>query len=109
MDELWTNAAHTATAYPAYHEEDTGGHEQQPANASFIAFKQTGKFHSMGRGVMSAEVYTTHQRLRIDKVIELNGGKWPGLSTRGDDFHRVVITDNPPGGPPQLFPAEEVE
>lgn len=63
-------------------------------NATFYSFKMSGKWYATGRGVITDAVYTVFSRReRQEAIIALNGGKFPGLSSTGFEFHWVIIPD----------------
>jgi hypothetical protein len=63
-------------------------------NATFHAFKQSGKWYSSDRGNLSADTYTVWEtQERRDKILQANDGKYPGLNGTGSNFIFVVIPD----------------
>lgn len=63
-------------------------------NATFIAFKRTGKWKYTGRGYLSEDVFKFFTRgERRAQVLEDNDGKFPGMSTAGEDLVWVIIGD----------------
>lgn len=60
-----------------------------PQYAMFYSFRPSGKYYTEGRGLIPAmNVIWTRQEL-----LDVNGGKMPGLSTTGQDLRIVVIPE----------------
>lgn len=65
------------------------------ANATFHSFKPSGKWYATGRGVLPEEVYREFDLVKRRRLVpEANGGRYPGLSTVGTGFIRVIIPDD---------------
>jgi hypothetical protein len=64
-------------------------------NATFYAFKESGKYYSTGRGFLSSLVFSNYfsARERHHQILRDNDGKYPGLSGSGDGFILVIIGD----------------
>lgn len=64
-------------------------------NATFHAFKPSGKWYTTDRGILSENCYGVAftPAERRAKVLEVNGGNYPGLSSPGERFVLVVIPD----------------
>jgi hypothetical protein len=68
--------------------------EEQKGNATFYAFKDTGKYYTLGRGTLSKEVFAVFAREeRLAQIYRDNDGCWPGLSGTGGSFYRMVVAD----------------
>lgn len=67
----------------------------KPDNATFMAFKPSGKWYTMERGVLSEDTFgkAYSPPERREKLLASNGGKYPGLSSTGSEFFLVVIPD----------------
>lgn len=77
-----------------------------PENATFYAFKKTGKWKYDGRGNLPHD-FTKYDVFR-DYIIASNGGLCPGMSTDAADYFIIVIpdADHPTGWPLMLKPTE---
>lgn len=76
-------------------------------NATFYAFKQSGKWYTSERGYLSEQVFKYFDRIDMRRqIVADNQGKFPGLSGPGNDFIFVVIGDDEinHGFPLMLFP-----
>lgn len=64
-------------------------------NATFHAFKPSGKWYTSERGNLTEACYgeAFTQTERRARVIQANGGHYPGLSSAGDRFVLVVVPD----------------
>lgn len=63
-------------------------------NATFYAFNPTGKWKYEGRGYLSPEVFAVFERSeRRARILQDNGGKFPGMSSTADDYVWVVVGD----------------
>jgi len=64
-------------------------------NATFHAFKASGKWYTSERGTLTPDCYgqpfTPIERRK--RLIDANGGKYPGLSSAGAGFVLVIIPD----------------
>jgi hypothetical protein len=82
-----------------------------PENATFYAFKPSGKWKYTGRGYLSAEVFDisiTSADGKIEQILRDNDNCWPGMSTRADNLTLVVIPDEScPHGWPQMYVREK--
>lgn len=64
------------------------------ANATFYIFKHSGKYYTHARGMMiTKEAFVDFTTSTREELLKANGGKLPGLSSRGDDFVVTVIPD----------------
>lgn len=76
------------------------------ANATFYAFKPSGKWKYSGRGVVDVrlfmQMFGAEERRRY-AIHELNGGKHPGMSGPADEYDVVVVPDEDAPGWPLLF------
>lgn len=80
-------------------------------NATFHAFKDTGKWYASGRGVLPAEAFhgSLDRPERYALILKANGEKFPGLSSTGRHFIAVIIPDESiEFGWPLLFHPSEV-
>lgn len=61
----------------------------EPQYAMFYYFKESGKYYTHGRGLIPPfnDIWTRKE------LLEVNGGKMPGLSTTGSDKRIVVIPE----------------
>lgn len=61
----------------------------EPQKAMFYYFKESGKYYSDGKGLVPAinDIWTRKE------LLEVNGGKMPGLSTNGSDLRIVIIPE----------------
>lgn len=77
-------------------------------NATFLAFKPSGKWKYEGRGFLTEKAMMTFDN-RKAQVLEDNGGNWPGCSNPMDYLHCVVVPDEAAEGYvyPLMFPAKE--
>lgn len=80
-------------------------------NASFYAFKNSPslKWGYSGRGLLSIRVFGVHTMdERREQILKDNGGCFPGMSGRADDYYLVVIGDEGiDHGWPLMFPPKE--
>ena len=60
-------------------------------NCSFHCFKDSGKWYTSKEGFIDESLFASFGRNRLNRVLELNGGCWPGLSTEGKEFIRIAI------------------
>ena len=64
-------------------------------NALFVYFRESGKYYTEGRGVLTKEVfnprYTQLDRRRT--LLQANCNRMPGLSTTGSNFFICVYGD----------------
>ena len=63
-------------------------------NATFYCFKESGKYYTHERGILTREVYlskTNHDAR--SRVLFDNGGNYPGLSFKGQDLIWFIIPD----------------
>lgn len=68
----------------------------QIKNATFFAFKTGGshKWAYSGRGYLSRDVFGVHTVAeRREQMLRDNGGLFPGMSGRADDYALVIIGD----------------
>jgi hypothetical protein len=64
-------------------------------NATFYSFKGwslSRKYYTSGRGHVSARVFDGSGEY-LPKLLEDNGGLWPGLSGTGAGYFRFVVVD----------------
>jgi hypothetical protein len=63
-------------------------------NATFHAFKTSGKWGYTSRGVLDAEVFNTFNAFaQYEAILKLNGDCWPGMNGRADGYITVAIPD----------------
>lgn len=81
----------------------------RPENATFHAFKPSGKWYATARGHMSERVFNVFDpESRIMQMLADNGGKWPGMSTVASDMTLLVFPDAEcPHGYPLMFVREK--
>jgi hypothetical protein len=78
-------------------------------NATFHAFRASGKWYASGRGHLPKEVFAVFERTeRRLAIITANGGKFPGLNGPGEEFVFIVVADEDVdyGYPLMLAPGE---
>lgn len=64
-------------------------------NATFHAFKPSGKWKYTGRGYLSPEVFKLFRgEEQVTQILRDNDGKWPGMNSSADDLTLVVIGDD---------------
>lgn len=69
--------------------------EMRAHNATFYAFKGwslSRKFYTSGRGHISSTVFDGTGEY-LQKILDHNQGKWPGLNGPGNDYFRFVVID----------------
>lgn len=86
--------------------------EATKSNATGYAFNRGGshKWKYSGRAVLTPEVFKVHTvEERREQFLKDNGGLFPGMSGRADDYVLVVIGDysNVFGWPLMFFPKDE--
>lgn len=73
-------------------------------NCSFHCFKASGKWYTSEEGFIDKSVFKEFDKDRLAKILELNEGKWPGLSTEGKDFFRIILPhEDLDYGYPQMY------
>jgi len=85
--------------------------EREP-NATFHAFRTSGKWYTTGRGYLSPGVFAVFERHeRREQIVADNGGRYPGLSGPGNDFIFVVVGDDScdHGFPLLLYPTNQLQ
>lgn len=60
-------------------------------NCSFHCFKASGKWYTSEEGFIDESVFGSFGKDRLSTVLELNGDRWPGLSTEGKDLFRIAL------------------
>lgn len=59
-------------------------------DCEFIAFKDSGKYYTSGKGYYPRAVDNEYVEINRDTIAVWNGGVVPGLSGRGEDFTIIV-------------------
>lgn len=69
--------------------------EPLPANATFLIFKDSGKYYDTARGHLSKRLFDPYYRSSEARgiIVQDNGGRCPGLSTSGEGMVIVVMPD----------------
>jgi len=60
-------------------------------NCTFHCFKASGKWYTSEEGLIDESVFGSFGTNRLDRLLDLNGGTWPGLSTEGKEFFRIAL------------------
>lgn len=62
--------------------------------ATFYAFKSSGKYYSAGRAYLDPRFFREWPDDRRKFLLELTGGKYPGLSGTGSELTWVIVPDD---------------
>lgn len=74
-------------------------------NCTFHCFKESGKWYTSDRGYLPESAFNIYEHdAKLREILKHNDGKWPGLSTDGEEFIRILINDEDTEyGYPQMF------